>query len=260
MDVRGKTAIVTGSAVGVGRQVAIDLARRGANVVVNYSRSENDAREAVSLVEAVGGKALLVRADISDDAQARSLVEQTVAAFGGLHVLVNNAAMTHFVPFADLEGMKSEYWDDIFAVNVKGAFFCARAAAAAMRACLEPGSPSGAIVNIASVAGTRATGSSIAYAASKAALINMTISLAKVLGPEIRVNAVAPGFIETRWLKNGLGDQVYEAAKAHQTRLAPLKGVCTPETVSQLVLSLIEGADMVTGECITIDGGVGIAG
>jgi 3-oxoacyl-[acyl-carrier protein] reductase len=260
MELQGKTAIVTGSAVGVGRQVAIDLARRGANVVVNYSRSEDDAKEALALVEAAGAKALLVRADVSDDMQARSLVEQTVGAFGGVHVLVNNAAMTHFVPFADLDGMKSEYWDDIFAVNVKGAFFCARAAAAAMRACIEPGTAGGAIVNIASVAGTRATGSSIAYAASKAALINMTISLAKVLGPEIRVNAVAPGFIETRWLKNGLGDQVYEAAKAHQSRLAPLKNVCTPETVSQLVLSLIEGADMVTGECITIDGGVGIAG
>ena len=260
MDVTGKTAIVTGSAVGVGRQTAVDLGRRGANVVVNYSRSEAEAREAVSLVEQAGGRALLVKADVSDDTQVNAMVERTVAEFGGLHILVNNAAMTHFVTFADLEGMKSDYWDDIFAVNVKGAFFCARAAAKAMRACVDAGQASAAIVNIASVAGTRATGSSIAYAASKAALINMTVSLAKVLGPEIRVNAVAPGFIETRWLKNGLGDQVYEAAKAHQTRMAPLKCVCTPETVSQLVLSLIEGADMVTGECITIDGGVGIAG
>lgn len=259
MDVSAKTAIVTGSAVGVGRQVAIDLGRRGANVVVNYSRSEDDAREAVRLVEQAGGRALLIKADVSDDAQVQGMIDRTVAEFGGLHVLVNNAATTHFVNFADLDGMKSEYWDDIFAVNVKGAFFASRAAARAMRTCVDAGQPAAAIVNIASVAGTRATGSSIAYAASKAALINMTVALAKVLGPEIRVNAVAPGFIETRWLKNGLGDEVYEAAKAHQTRMAPLKGVCTPETVSQLVLSLIEGADMVTGECITIDGGVGIA-
>lgn len=260
MDVRGKTAIVTGSAVGVGRQVAVDLARRGANVVVNYSRSEDDAKEAVRLVEAEGARALLVKADVSDDTLVQQLVGETVAAFGGLHILVNNAATTHFVPFADLDGMKSEYWDDIFAVNVKGAFFCSRAAAKAMRACIPAGESAGAIVNVASVAGQRSVGSSIAYAASKAALINMTVGLARVLGPEIRVNAVAPGFIETRWLKNGLGDQIYEAAKAHQSRTAPLKNVCTPETVSQLVLSLIEGADMVTGECITIDGGVGIAG
>jgi 3-oxoacyl-[acyl-carrier protein] reductase len=259
MDVKGKTAIVTGSAVGVGRQVAIDLARRGANVVVNYSRSEDDAKEAVKLAEAEGANALLVKADVSDDAQVQRLVNETVGAFGCLHILVNNAATTHFVNFADLDGMKGEYWDDIFNVNVKGAFFCSRAAAKAMRASIPAGESAGAIVNIASVAGQRSVGSSIAYAASKAALINMTVGLARVLGPEIRVNAVAPGFIETRWLRNGLGEQVYEAAKAHQSRTAPLKKVCTPETVSQLVLSLIEGADMVTGECITIDGGVGIA-
>lgn len=254
MELEGKTAIVTGSAVGVGRATAIDLAKRGANVVINYSRSEDDAREAVRLVEAEGAKALLVKADVSDDVQVRSMVGQAVEKFGALHVLVNNAATTHFVGFADLEGMKAEYWDDIFDVNVKGAFFCARAAAPAMRQAGQ-----GAIVNVASVAGVRALGSSIAYAASKAALINMTVALARVLGPEIRVNAVAPGFIETRWLRNGLGDQIYEAAKKDQINRAPLKAVCQPEDVSQLILSLIEGADLVTGECIVIDGGVGIA-
>ncbi|MDP9238339.1 MAG: SDR family oxidoreductase [Chloroflexota bacterium] len=255
MDVRGKTAIVTGSAVGVGRATALDLARRGANVVINYARSEDDAREALKLVEAEGARALLVRADVSKDADVQAMVRKTAETFGGLHVLVNNAAITHFVAFQDLDGMKEEFWDDIFAVNVKGAFFASRAAAPVMR---ESGG--GAIVNIASVAGQRAIGSSIAYAASKAALINMTVALARVLGPEIRVNCVAPGFIETRWLKNGLGDQVYEAGKAAQSQRAPLKAVCKPEDVAQLVMSLIEGADMVTGETITIDGGVGIAG
>jgi 3-oxoacyl-[acyl-carrier protein] reductase len=255
MDVRGKTAIVTGSAVGVGRATAIDLAKRGANVVINYTRSEDDAREAVRLVEAVGGGALLVRADVSKDDQVQDMVRQAVAKFGGLHILVNNAGMTHFVPFADLDGMKDEYWDDIYAVNVKGTFFASRAAAKAMKA-----SGGGAIVNIASVAGVRAIGSSIAYAASKAAVINMTMALARVLGPEIRVNCVAPGFIETRWLKQGLGDQVYELGKASESKRAPLKAVCTPENVSQFVLSLIEGADLVTGQTVVIDGGVGIAG
>jgi len=255
MDVRGKTAIVTGSAVGVGRATAIDLARRGANVVVNYTRSEDDAREAVRLVEAAGGAALLMRADVSKDDQVQDMVRQAVAKFGGLHILVNNAGMTHFVPFADLDGMKDEFWDDIYAVNVKGTFFASRAAAKAMK---ESGG--GAIVNIASVAGVRAIGSSIAYAASKAAVINMTMALARVLGPEIRVNCVAPGFIETRWLKQGLGDKVYEMGKAAESKRAPLKAVCTPEDVSQLVLSLIEGADLVTGQTVVIDGGVGIAG
>jgi 3-oxoacyl-[acyl-carrier protein] reductase len=255
MDVRGKTAIVTGSAVGVGRATAIDLSRRGANVVINYTRSEDDAREAVRLVEAAGGAALLVRADVSKDDQVQDMVRQAVARFGGLHILVNNAGMTHFVPFADLDGMKDEFWDDIYAVNVKGTFFASRAAAKAMKE-----SRGGAIVNIASVAGVRAIGSSIAYAASKAAVINMTMALARVLGPEIRVNCVAPGFIETRWLKQGLGDKVYELGKAAESKRAPLKAVCTPEHVSQLVLSLIEGADLVTGQTVVIDGGVGIAG
>lgn len=255
MDVRGKTAIVTGSAVGVGRATALDLARRGANVVINYSRSEDDAKEALRLVEAAGARALLLKADVSHDDQVQAMVAKTVETFGGLHVLVNNAATTHFVPFADLDGMKDEYWDDIFAVNVKGVFFCSRAAAKTMRA-----SGGGAIVNVASVAGVRAIGSSIAYAASKAAVINMTVALARVLGPEIRVNCVAPGFIETRWLRNGLGDQIYEAGKANEMRRAPLKAVCQPEDVSQLILSLIEGADLVTGQTVVIDGGVGISG
>jgi 3-oxoacyl-[acyl-carrier protein] reductase len=255
MDVRGKTAIVTGSAVGVGRATALELARRGANVVINYSRSEDDAREALRLVEAEGARGLLVRADVSKDAEVQALVRQAAEAFGGLHILVNNAAMTHFVPFHDLDGMKEEYWDDIFAVNVKGVFFCSRAAAPVIRQ-----SGGGTIVNVASVAGTRAIGSSIAYAASKAAVINMTVALARVLGPEIRVNCVAPGFIETRWLKTGLGDKIYEAGRAAETQRAPLKAVCKPEDVSQLILSLIEGADLVTGQTVTIDGGVGISG
>ncbi|HEX5478636.1 MAG TPA: SDR family oxidoreductase [Dehalococcoidia bacterium] len=255
MDVRGKTAIVTGSAVGVGRATALDLARRGANVVINYSRSEDDAREALRLVEETGARGLLVKCDVSKDDQVREMVRRAVDTFGGLHVLVNNAAMTHFVAFNDLEGMKEEFWDDIYAVNVKGVFFCCRAAAPAMR---ESGG--GAIVNIASVAGVRSIGSSLAYAASKAAVINMTIGLARVLGPDVRVNCVAPGFIETRWLRGGLGDQVYEAAKARESQRAPLKAVCTPEDVSQVVMAFVEGADLVTGQTLVVDGGTGIVG
>ena len=148
MELSGKSAIVTGSAVGVGRATALELARRGANVVVNYSRSEQEARETVAEVERLGAKALLVRADVSQDREVRELVERTVDAFGSLHVLVNNAATTAFVNFADLEGLTEEQWDRILAVNLKGPFFCARAAAGPMK---EAGQ--GAIVNIASIAG-----------------------------------------------------------------------------------------------------------
>jgi 3-oxoacyl-[acyl-carrier protein] reductase len=247
MDVRGKTAIVTGSAVGVGRATALDLAKRGANVVVNYSRSEDDAKEAVRLVEAAGAKALLVKADVSKEAEVRDMVAKTVAAFGGLHILVNNAATTHFVGFPDLDGMKEEYWDDIFAVNVKGAFLCSRAAAPAIR---ESGG--GAIVNVASVAGVRAVGSSIAYAASKAALINMTVALARVLGPEIRVNAVAPGFIETP-----MTDPLPQELKDKMKSLIPLGRFGKDREIAAAIVFLAsDEASYITGQVLDVNGGM----
>ena len=253
MDLKGKTAIVTGSAVGVGRETAVQLARRGANVVINYSRSEDEAREAVGLVEQAGVKALLIKADVSNDAEVRPMVAQTVEELGSVDVLVNNAGTTHCVNFADLEGMEEEMWDNILAVNLKGPFFCSRAVAPAMK---EAGQ--GAIVNIASIAGIKAVGSSIAYAASKAGLINMTVALARVLAPEIRVNGVAPGFIDTRWLKQGLGD-FYEPAKQRTAEQTPLGRVSTPEDIAQVVLGFIEGADFVTGQTTIVDGGSSIA-
>ena len=246
MELSGKSAIVTGSAVGVGRATALELARRGANVVVNYSRSEQEARETVAEVERLGAKALLVRADVSQDREVRELVERTVDAFGSLHVLVNNAATTDF---ADLEGLTEQHWDRILAVNLKGPFFCARAVAGPMK---EAGQ--GAIVNIASIAGVKAVGSSIAYAASKAGLINLTVALARVLAPEVRVNCVAPGFIDTRWLREGLGSS-FERVKERTAEQNPLGRVSTPEDIAQVVLSLIEGADFVTGQTIVVDGG-----
>ncbi len=253
MDLKGKTAIVTGSAVGVGRETAVQLARRGANVVINYSQSEDEAREALGLVEQLGVKALLVKADVSNDDEVRQMVSRTVDELGSVDVLVNNAATTHFVNFADLEGMEEEMWDRILAVNLKGPFFCSRAAAPAMK---DAGQ--GAIVNVASIAGIKAVGSSIAYAVSKAGLINMTIALARVLAPNIRVNCVAPGFIDTRWLRQGLGE-FYEPAKQRTSEQTPLGRVSTPEDVAQVVLGFIEGADFVTGQTTIVDGGSSIA-
>ncbi len=249
MQLSGKTAIVTGSAVGLGRATALALARRGTNVVVNYSRSEEEARETAAEVERLGTKALLVRADVSRDEEVRAMVASALDAFGSIEVLVNNAATTAFVNFADLDGLTEEMWDRILAVNLKGPFFCCRAVAGAMKAAGQ-----GAIVNIASVAGVRALGSSIAYAASKAGLINLTVALARVLAPEVRVNCVAPGFIDTRWLRQGLGP-LFEPARQRTSEQTPLGRVATPEDIAQVVLSLIEGADFVTGQTIVADGG-----
>jgi len=251
MQVRGKTAIVTGSAVGVGRETALELGRRGANVVVNYSRSEAEAKQTLAEVEALGSEALLVRADVSRDDEVRAMVAQTVERFDGVDILVNNAAITYFVDFRDLEGMTEEMWDRIIAVNVKGVFFCSRAVVPEMQR-----RGAGCIVNIGSTAGVRGGGSSIAYCASKAAVINMTMAFSQALAPEIRVNCVAPGFIDTRWhlAHKGAGD--FESYKGAIAGMTPLKRVCQPQDVAQVILSMIDGADMATGQTLVLDGGM----
>jgi len=251
MQVAGKTAIVTGSAVGVGRATALELAKRGANVVVNYSRSEAEARRTLADVETLGAKGLLVRADVSRDGEVRAMVAETVERFGGVDILVNNAAITHFVDFHDLEGMTEEKWDQIIAVNVKGLFFCSRAVVPEMQR-----RGAGCIVNIASTAGVRGVGSSIGYCASKAAVISMTMSFSQAFAPEIRVNCVAPGFIDTRWHLARTGEAGYESYRDAVAGMTPLKRVCRPEDIAQVVLGFIEGADMVTGQTLVVDGGM----
>lgn len=249
MEVGGKVAIVTGSATGVGRSTALMLAERGCNVVVNYTRSEAEARETAAEVERRGAQALLVRADVSSDADCRRMVREALERWGRLDILVNNAGTTVFVPHHDLEALTEEAWDRIFAVNVRGTFYMSRAAAPALRA-----SGQGAIVNIASTAGIRAGGSSIPYAASKAAIINLTVSLARVLAPEVRVNCIAPGFIDTRWLALGYGER-FPALRENVRQQTPLKDVGRPEHMAQAVISMITGMDWVTGQTLVVDGG-----
>jgi 3-oxoacyl-[acyl-carrier protein] reductase len=249
VDVKGKVAIVTGSATGVGRATAIALARLGCGVVVNYTRSEAEARETLADVQALRVPALLARCDVSDDAAVRAMVQRTAGELGGIDVLVNNAGTTTFVAHADFEGLTEAVWDRTLAVNLKGPFCCTRAVAPYMK---QRGA--GAIVNVASVAGLRGVGSSIAYAASKAGLINLTMATARVLGPDIRVNCVAPGFIEGRWLAGGLGAN-YEAARERSAAAAPLRKVTTPDDIAQVIVALITSADLVTGQTIAVDGG-----
>jgi 3-oxoacyl-[acyl-carrier protein] reductase len=249
MDVRDRVAIVTGSATGAGRAIALRLAALGCHVVVNYTRSEEEARSTALEIEDLGRGALLVRADVSVDADCRRMVTGAIERFGRLDVLVNNAGTTVFVPHENLDALTEEMWDRVFDVNVKGAFFMARAAAAPLRA-----SGQGAIVNISSTAGINSVGSSIPYAASKAALNNLTVSLARVLAPEVRVNCIAPGFIDTRWLAQGYGDRV-DALRAAVKRLTPLRDAARPEHVAQAVVSMITGMDWVTGQLLVVDGG-----
>jgi len=253
MDLTGKAAIVTGGGTGVGRATALQLARRGCAVLVNYSRSADEAEQTAAEAAALGVAAFSFRADIADDAVVREMVDAAVAEFGRLDVLVNNAGTTSFINHADLEKVTDKDWDDIFAVNVKGTFHCTRAAVPALKA-----SGSGEIVNVTSVAGVAATGSSIPYCASKAAVNNMTVALARALGPEIRVNAVAPGAIQGRWLQGGLGP-AYEAVMQGLAQRAPLGATCTPDDVADAILGLVTGSDLVTGQTLVCDGGMLIA-
>ncbi len=252
MDVRGKVAVVTGSSSGVGRALAELLAREGAKVVVNFAHSASDADEVVDGIRAAGGTAHAVRADVGEDVECRALIESAVEAYGALHILVNNAGMTYFIPHSDLEAVTDQVWEDTFRTNVQGTFNCTRAAAPHMKAAGE-----GVIVNIASIAGVRGVGSSIPYAASKAAVITMTKSFARILGPEVRVNCVAPGFIDGRWLKGGLGER-YDQAKAATAASSPLRAVATPEAVADAIYGLIAHQVFVTGQTVIVDGGASL--
>jgi 3-oxoacyl-[acyl-carrier protein] reductase len=248
MLLEGKAAIVTGSAVGLGRDIAVALAREGAAVAVNYSKSKQDAEETVQVIEQMGGRALLVQADVAHDAEVRAMVARTVEAFGRLDILVNNAGITRFIPFSDLDSVSDEAWDNLYDVNVKGAFNCARAAAPIMR---QQGA--GSIVNIASISGLRPAGSSIPYAVSKAALIHLSACLAKTLAPEIRVNTVAPGFIaETRWWSSRPD---YEQRREQSAKNNPMQRVAMPHDVVEAVLFFATSAHFVTGSVVTVDGG-----
>jgi 3-oxoacyl-[acyl-carrier protein] reductase len=238
-----KVALVTGSATGAGRAIALRFAREGYAIVVNYSKSEKEAQETLSAVRAFGVPAILCKATVGDDKQVRAMVQRCAAELGGLDVLVNNAGITHFIAHSDLEAVSDAAWDEIFQVNLKGAFYASRAAMPLLK------SRRGCIVNVSSVAGLLGHGSSIPYSASKAAMNCMTQSLARAFGPEVRVNAVAPGPIETRWLA---GREELVAKAIEQT---PLKRAATPEDIADVVWFLAVGTTLVTGQVIVADGG-----
>jgi 3-oxoacyl-[acyl-carrier protein] reductase len=252
MNLEGKAAIVTGGGTGVGRATALELARRGCSVLVNYSRSREDAERTAAEVAALGVRGLAVQADVSDDDACRRLAETASREFGRLDVLVNNAGTTEFIPHHELDRLTPEAWTRILGVNLIGPFQCARAVRAAMEA-----SGGGAIVMTSSIAGTNGVGSSIPYCASKAALNNLTLTLARALAPAIRVNAVAPGFIRGRWLQEGYGDS-YEMLEQLASARAVLKKVCEPEDVATAILSFLAN-DLVTGQILIVDGGLTIA-
>lgn len=248
-----KVAIVTGSATGVGAAAAILLAGRGCNVVVNYTRSQAEAEETAAACRQRGGEAITFQADVSDDDACRAMAQAAVDQWGRIDYLINNAARTKFNPYPKLDGVSKQDFLDIYAVNVVGAYQMIRAVVPHMRK-----AGGGAIVNDSSIGGVTGIASSIPYAASKAALNLMTKSLAHVLAPDIRINTVVPGMIQTRWLKGGMGDEQYEAMLESTRTQLPLKEVATAEDIAEALIFFLDGAGsrLVTGETLIVDSGI----
>ena len=238
-----RVALITGSATGVGRACAVRFAQLGFAVIVNYSKSEDEAVETARLCEELGVPVQVIAATVADDAPVKGMIGHVVEAFGGIDVLVNNAGTTQFIAHADLDAVTDQIWDEIFQVNLKGAFYCSRAAMPYLRA------RQGSIVNVSSVAGQSGQGSSIPYCASKGAMNTLTKSLAKAFGPDVRVNAVAPGPILTRWLE-GREEQIEKFLEQ-----APLGKAATPEDIADAVVFLAVGTALTTGQILVVDGG-----
>jgi 3-oxoacyl-[acyl-carrier protein] reductase len=247
----GKIAIVTGSATGIGAAIAVAFARAGANVVINYTKSESEARVTAKRVADMGAGVRVIAGDVARDEDCRRLAQAAQGAWGRIDILVNNAGTTKFAAHADLEALSAEDFSRIYAVNTVGPYQMIRSCRDALKA------HRGAVVNVSSVAGVAGVGSSVAYAASKGALNTMTYSLARALAPEIRVNTVCPGYIATRWFKDRFGQQRFEGINAEQTEAVPLKRLGQPEDIAEAVLFLASpAARHITGELLVVDGGL----
>jgi 3-oxoacyl-[acyl-carrier protein] reductase len=245
MKLQDRVAVVTGGGTGIGRGISLAFGREGAKVVVNYSKSRDDANAAVAEICAAGGSAIALASDVSIDAEARAMMEDVGGRFGRIDVLVNNAGWSTRIPHERLEDLTDEIWNRTLDTNLRGAFYCMRAAAPWLRK--QPGS---AIINVASVAGLTGSGSSIAYAASKGGLLTMTKSLARVLAPDVRVNAIAPGFVRTRFAN--WPSSAFDDGEA----ITPMGKLPTADEIGAMAVYLAADATATTGETIVVDGGL----
>jgi 3-oxoacyl-[acyl-carrier protein] reductase len=251
-DLKGKAAIVTGSSSGIGASVALGLARRGANVAINYSKSAKEAEAVAAEVKKTGVKVIAVQANVALDADCRKLAKAAKDAFGRIDILVNNAGTTKFAAHGDLDALSAEDFANIYAVNVIGPFQMIRACAPDLRA-----NGDGAVVNVSSIAGIEGIGSSVAYAASKGAMNTMTLSLARALAPEIRVNAVCPGLVATPWFTERFGAEVFERVKDNYKKTAVLARVADGDEIAKSVIFLATPDSFnITGETLLTDGGL----
>jgi 3-oxoacyl-[acyl-carrier protein] reductase len=247
-DLTGKAVLVTGGASGIGLAAVEIFARCGAVVALNHLADDPRGPAQIERLNAAGRRIVGAPGDVSQPGAAEGMVERAVAALGRLDFLVNNAgtpATPVPIPFSDLDALSEEFWSRILTTNLVGPFRCARAAMPALKAA------KGAICNTASIAGVMGSGSSIPYATSKAGLINLTRSLARTLAPEIRVNAVAPGFVDSPWNKDWPAER-----KLASVERTPLKRACMPEDIAETIFFLCAGAAMITGQTVIVDGGL----
>lgn len=245
-----KVALVTGAGTGVGAATALVLAGRGYDILVNYSRSAGEAEACAVACRAAGADALVVRGDVAQDADCRALVQAALERWGRIDALVNNAGISVFGKDAEWDAIDAETFQRILNVNALGTFQMVRAAVDPLRAA------GGSIVNVSSVAGALGVGSSIPYIASKGAVNAMTLHWARALAPQVRVNAVCPGFITSRWFVQGVGQEGYDAGlKAYEAAM-PLQRACSPEDVAEAIVWLVDGAKTVTGELLLLDSGM----
>ena len=243
-----KAALVTGAATGIGRAAVVALAEAGFDVAINYSRSEAAAQETARLAEEKGARTLLLKCDVSDDVAVREMLAQVEHTFGRLDALVNNAGTTTEVKPKDFDALTTEDWDRVFGVNVRGTFQVTRAAAPMLK------KSGGSVVNTASIVGLRPGPQPLPYATSKAAVVSLTKLLALNLAPEIRVNAVAPGWMEGDWMVRMLKDR-YDDLMTRRAKSTPLRRCVKAEDVAEVMLNLLTSNRFVTGEIVVIDGG-----
>ncbi|MFC6197346.1 SDR family NAD(P)-dependent oxidoreductase [Ponticaulis profundi] len=256
IDLSGRVALVTGSATGLGASLALKLAQAGAHVILNYSRSAKEAEATADECRALGAQVQVVQADVGEDADCRKLAD-AASGLGRLDVLVNNAGITKQVPnHADLEGLSKDDFLRLYGVNVVGPFMIVRACEKLLRASHESTGVSASVLNVSSIAGVTGIGSSVAYAASKGAFNTMTLSLARALAPAIRVNAICPGFIGTRWFKDYMGDEKYSDFEDTVRNATPLRLASSPDDIADAgFFFLTDSAAHITGETLMVDAG-----